>query len=259
MNNILPIELQTNILTTCSEYSPVLKSTCRLWNNIIFDVKTEDDRRKTLGLKPKLSQILSVDQLIKLGHTELIKYIGNDNFDNKRINELLICAAECGHIETMKLLKKWGATDYSLALSYATGRGHIKAMMLLKKWGGMLSCQIAFNNAARRGHIDVMKLLNAWGATDYDYALACAAEGGQIGAMILLKEWGATDYNWALRCTVYESQLDAMRLLRKWGATRNYNELLSISIIYDQLEAMKLLKEWGAIRCLDYESWFSRY
>jgi len=70
-------------------------------------------------------------------------------------------AAKKGHIESVKLYKQFGATDYDLPMK----------------------------NSAKNGHIKIVKLCKVWDATDYEWAMCEAAKNGHIEIVKLCKEW----------------------------------------------------------------------
>ena len=73
----------------------------------------------------------------------------------------MFCAARYGHIEIVKLMKKWGAKDFDSAM-----------------WG-----------AAGDGQIDIVKMMKEWGAKDFDSAICVADQFGQVEIVKLLRGW----------------------------------------------------------------------
>jgi hypothetical protein len=144
----LPNEMVCNILTFVSEYSPALRETCARWD-AVMDVVVSTKRAKPT---------LTVEQLAYRGHTDLIETIGKDNISHEGIRKSMISASAKGRVETMNLLKKWGASNYNRALSAAAAGDYVTAM----------------------------KLLKTWGATEYNWALAEAAREGCTEAIALL-------------------------------------------------------------------------
>jgi len=173
----LRTEVLCDILSRCSEYAPVLKETYHKWNEILSNAVAN-------------RAVLSFEKMAERGHLDLLKYIGNDKINAKRILNILLYAAKEGHLNIMILMKKWGADDYNGALVKAAKNGQILAMYLSKQWGA-INYDHALIKAASRGHISAMRSLKRWGATEYDWALAVAVKNEQIPAMHLLKEWGA--------------------------------------------------------------------
>jgi hypothetical protein len=133
----LPRELVCTILTFASEYEPFIRKTCPLW----------DDAMDTVVANGRSKPALTIPGLAERGHTALIRLVGNADLSINELCQSMYKAAFGGHVDTMTLLKDWGAVNYDSAL-----------------W--------AFANAAAGGSIKAMNLLNTWGATDYDFALA---------------------------------------------------------------------------------------
>ena len=64
----IPNEILCDILSRCSEYTPVLKETCYEWNDILSNTNIA----------------LSFEQMTERGHIGLLKYIGKDRIYKKK-------------------------------------------------------------------------------------------------------------------------------------------------------------------------------
>ena len=214
----------------------------------------------------------SIKILASEGFTDAILKIGKKEFSHQQINLILYYAASNGHIETMKLARRWGANNYIQTLFKAIENNQPQAIKLLKEWGAsdyarMVVNAIETNNntdniklfkklggdynlaltyAAKDGKLLVMNVLKSWGATDYNSAFIAAIDNGQLDAMKLVHDhWGADDYYWGLVHAAKNGQLKAMRLLHDWGAD-NYDRALISAAEHGKVPAMRLLKKWGA-------------
>ena len=145
-------------------------------------------------------------------------------------------AAKGGHLECLKLAKKWGATDFNYPLNVAAANGHIHCMWSARKWltnssstaGRGFCLDTAFRGAAEGGHINCMKLLKEWGAPVCKWALHDAVKGGQIASMKLVKEWSrlcTADLDNALSIATRMGHTDCIKMLKEWGATTEENVL----------------------------------
>lgn len=141
---------------------------------------------RNLKTLERIKQVLSLEQLAGRGHTKLIEQVGKDNISTDKLKSMMNSAALCGRVETMKLLKAWGARAFNDSLAKAALGGSITAMKLLKEWGAT-DWDMALASAARGCHLEVIKLLKEWGSTNWDFALSEAALNGHITAMKMLK------------------------------------------------------------------------
>ena len=193
-----------------------------------------------------------IDQITAAAHKNNILATCTELLEGRRsitdYNWILYCAANGGHIDCMKLAKKWGAADFNMACNGAAQGGHIECLKLLKSWGAT-KFNYPLRDAAKGGSLKCMKLLKEWGVTKFNWALHDAAEYGQIECMKLLKNWGATKFARAFGSAVWGGQIESMKLLKKWGALRttNIDDLLWSAAKHWHIDCLKLLKKWGAV------------
>ena len=161
-------------------------------------------------------------------------------------------AAKGGHIECLKMLKRWDAKIFIESFTKAVQAGNIgfsNEKRPNKKLWAQLTPTNALNKslrlAAYGGHIECMKLLRNWGATKFDGALTWAAAGGYIDCMKLLYKWGARHFDEALEDAAYEGHIECMKLAKMWGAT-DFNTPLYQAARGGHINCMKILKKWGA-------------
>ena len=84
-------------------------------------------------------------------------------------NKALQYAALNGHVEIVKLCKKWGVTDYKKAMYYAALNGHVEIVKLCKEYGareyGWVMEIADFHiglDEAKNGYIKIVKLCREW-------------------------------------------------------------------------------------------------
>ena len=70
-------------------------------------------------------------------------------------------AAAGGHIEIVKLCKKWGATYFDLTMIHAAREGHVEIIKLCKEWGAT-DFDLSMIYATERGRVDILKLCRLW-------------------------------------------------------------------------------------------------
>ncbi len=191
----------------------------------------------------------------------------------------LFYAAHGNALETMKLLKHWGANINART-----------RFQLLKDLGADINARTRFDEtplhyAAKSNAIGAMELLKHWGSDSNakndrgDTPLHYAAVGNAIEAMKLLKNWGADSNakNWSdvtpFHYAAKANAIEAMKLLKDWGwgADSNAKNRSDVTPLHyaaegNAIEAMKLLKHWGwgadmyaKTRCgetpLDHAAW----
>jgi ankyrin repeat protein len=144
----------------------------------------------------------------------------------------------------MNVIGGWGASNYDTSLICAAEGGHIEAMKLLKMWGASSSYNEALARAAAAGQLEAMKVLRTWGATDYRAAFYDAAASGCTSALNLLNEWYTSihDYDTALAISAINGREDAIKFLGQLGAS-DYDRALVHAAAACRIKALKLLIE----------------
>ena len=201
---------------------------------------------------------------VKAGRTECMKILdGWNEFSVKVLGKLIEVAAVNGQVESLKLLKEWGASpkkikpygpygrDLSYYIVYRTAeKGHIKCLEFLKEWG-IADIGRILSGAASGGQIECIKLAIKWGATDYRRGLLYdASSNGHIECMKFLKEWGAI--NFELSPAAGGGRPKCMKLLKEWGAndfaealrTTNNGDSTFDSPYEGVIECKRLLEKW---------------
>jgi len=180
--------------------------------------------------------------MIQQGRYEAVKYLLAHNVSanvvNKKSENALYCATECGHINIMELLISKGARisgdrygtfgERLFALDIAARNGHTSAVQLLIDYGAKVTmCEnLTLWRVCRDGYMQIFKIFLSQGVKVGERGLLnAAARGGHIQmAKILLENRADVNEAWCDHNKPLDvaSNENIKKLLIAHGATESY-------------------------------------
>ncbi len=171
------------------------------------------------------------EQLIegtKSGDLLLVKSFFLKKIDFKIQNDLLVIAAENGHLEIVKYLVDNQVNideKGNLALNFSSANGHLEVVKYLVLKGADIHADNAFSLrlASEKGHLEIVKYLVKQGANIYsqeDEILRNASENGDSEMMKYL---------------LFDCKMKVKQETKNWIMKKNYQEVL------DMIEKRNLL------------------
>jgi hypothetical protein len=191
---------------------------------------------------------IDIVELAAQGRVDDIVAIGVNNVELWDIQKALLAAAANDRLETMDLLKSWGARNYDAALNSATSAGKLDAMKHVRTWTKKLNYDCALCRAAENGQVKAMHLIRKWQPElNYDSALIEAAREGQLKAIRYLQTCGAKNFNLAFIVAASNGRVEVVKLLKQWETSRyDYATALVAAAVGGKVELLTLLIGWGA-------------
>ena len=173
---------------------------------------------------------------------------------NVFLNRNMYQAARDGHLDIVKILKKWGATDFDSAMEEAARGGHFEIVKACREWGAT-DFDGAMAEAAFGGHLEIVKACKEWGATDFDEAMEEAASSGHLEIVKVCKEWGATSFDWTMANAAEYGHFKIIKACKEWLYGNVHQDLFKLHHkrkFYKRVHAQLLPITWHPDRVIDW-------
>jgi ankyrin repeat protein len=156
---------------------------------------------------------MSIQEAIEKNDIERVKEL-IPSLNNFQKNNAMVCAAENGHIDIVRLMIEKGTKNFHEAITHAALYGHIEIVkLMIEKGVEKFEKNNAMWVAARHGHIDIARLMIEHRANNFNEAMGYATRNGHIDIVRLMIEHGANNFNGAMWGAAYHGHIDIAVLL----------------------------------------------